>query len=311
METQAVEATYSQIISAENYNRIITQEHLYIATADKILVNIVKTKAENAESISEVVEVGCGPGRILPLLAKIKNINLTGIDHDPSFIKYAGQITAGLPLKVKIADIETYTHNEPVDIFCSMGVHHHISPGEHTNKYLKNILTQLKPGGYYIIGDEFLPNYTNEAEREICLVIWYSHIIADAIKHKYHYLATEEAKTLLDDLETGRHSNTVKTNEQIEFVLSQVTTIDTAARNNDIQNTKLLATEFLQKLNQMCNVNIQGEEALALSRGDYKICDAMLREEANQAGFLVENVQSVGPIKNIGAMCVYTLKKPE
>lgn len=310
MENQEVEATYSQIINAENYNRIITEEHLYIASADRILTNTVKALVANTRSACEVVEVGCGPGRILPLLAEIKNINLTGIDHDPAFVKYAGQITANLLLEVKTADIEKYTHGKLVDVFCSMGVHHHISKGERTTEYLKNLFNQLKSGGYYILGDEFLPNYTNETEREIRLVIWYSHIIADAIKHNYNYLAAEEAKTLLDDLEAGRHSDAIKTNEQIEFVLSHATTIDIVARNNNMELAELFATEFLQRLSQMYNINIQGEKALDLSRGDYKICDAILRKEAAQAGFLVEDLQSIGPIQNIGAMCVYTLKKP-
>ena len=55
------------------------------------------------------------------------------------------------------------------------------------------------------MSDEFIPEYENEDERNIKLTIWYAHVIANAIKQNYQYLAQEEAKTsLLSD--SLRHS---------------------------------------------------------------------------------------------------------
>ena len=72
-------ATYSKIISPGEYNRIMTDEHLYIAVADKLVKDFVE-KEVTGKANPEVVEIGCGPARITPLFLEIPNIRLTATE---------------------------------------------------------------------------------------------------------------------------------------------------------------------------------------------------------------------------------------
>ncbi len=308
MTFTGLEASYSKIIDANDYIRTVSHEHIYIASADQLLTSILKDKAASFGQ-AEVVELGCGPGRILPLLASVENIKLTGVDHDEDFIEHAKRITNHLKLELKIADVTTYKHPSPVAIFCSMGFHHHVPKGAVNNTYLLNVFNQLVSGGYYILADEFIPHYNNDKERELALVIWYSHVIADALKRGYPYLAEEESKTLLDDIYTGRTENAIKTGRQIQQVMSKVMAINAAAEAKKRDTAISLAEELIQEINKDFTSTLNNN-TLDLSRGDYKVCDKVLRAEVESVGFLVEAVKSIGPIDHIGAMSVYTLKKP-
>ncbi len=330
--------SYSEIISPEDYNRLMSKEHLYIAAADQFIAKIIK---EAAQKNAEVVELGCGPARVLSLTAQIPYINLTGIDVDRIFLSYSREVLKNTSVQLKYGDAETYQHNKPVDIFYSQGFHHHISKGLKTENYLKNLYNQLKPGGIYILSDEFVPDYQNENEREIKLVIWYSHIIAHALHHGYDYLAQEEAKTLLDDIYEGRNIINIKTPKQIEFVLSKVEAIDNFARKkqknsdmtglprskaprNDVERevviaseawrsrktkTENLAHEFLVNLEHHHNLSLYNDPTLDFSRHDYKICENELMHEIKNTGFQIKSFKHFGKIDSVGAMSIYILYK--
>lgn len=301
-----VGASYSQIIDPKPYNEIMSKQHLYMALADQFAVNKIK---ELAIPSAEVVELGCGPARILSLMSEIEGINLTGIDLDREFLDYARSLIMKPNVQILEADVETYKHHKSVDIFCGHGVHHHIKKGIKTSSYLKNVYNSLKEGGFYILTDEFIPNYNNPKDREIKIVIWYSHIIAHAIKHKFTYLAQEETKTLLDDLFEGRTNKPIKSQEQIDLVLSKAVSIDEASRENNLEAAKRLAEEFLAELEIYHNLSSYGDATIELSRGDYKICESVFKQEIEEANFRIESVKSFGPIETIGAISVYTLRK--
>ena len=100
----------------------------------------------------------------------------------------------------------------------------------------------------YIVGDEFIPDYQNEQERALKLVVWYSHIINNAIKKNYTFLAQEEAKTLLDDLQEGDVNIGYKNQAQIDFTLAKVSEIDIAAMQNNSKLATKLANEYIEKI---------------------------------------------------------------
>jgi SAM-dependent methyltransferase len=301
--------SYSSIISSEDYNHLMTNEHLYINTADAYIERVIKEKAANKHL--QVVELGCGPARVARFIAKLNNISLTAVDIDSVFCEYAKEIAIKNQLKMNIirSDIDLFQHTQLVDIFYSQGFHHHVEKGKKTHKYLSNAYNQLAEGGYYILSDEFIPNYTNENERNIKLVIWYSHIIAHALKNNYTFLAIEEAKTLLDDLQESKNDQNLKSQEQLELVLSYVEKIDTKAKNN-ILEAEAYATSFINDLDSLFNTKINElDPSMNLSRRDYKICDRVIREEAEKVGFIIKQVRSFGPIKTIGGMSIYILEK--
>lgn len=301
-----VGASYSQIIQPADYNRIVSNEHIYMAAADHYLVKKIK---ELAFPSAEVVELGCGPARVLPLIGEIEGIRLTGVDLDDQFLAYAQQVIKNANTKIVVADIETYKHDREVDIFYSHGLHHHVAKGTKTTNYLKNIYNNLKKGGYYILIDEFIPNYYTHEERELKVVIWYSHVIANAIKNNFLYLAQEESKILLDDLYEGRTHENVKNQEQIDLVLTSVVPIDQAAKNGELNQAEQLAKEFLSTLEKYHNLEKHGDLTIDLSRGDYKICDKVLREEVKMANFNIEDIKAFGSAETIGSVSIYMLRK--
>ena len=293
------DATYGKIIAAEEFNKINNDQHLYIAASDEI----IKSWTEEHGGI-EVVEFGCGPARLLQKLDLIRGINLTGVDHDQDYVEYAR--TKVDKAKVVMSDVESYQHAEKIDVVVTQGAHHHFSKPP---QYLENVVAQLSDNGIYILCDEFLPNYHTEYERRIRATIWYSHIIADAIKKGYDQLALEEAKTFLDELNTENDETRIKTPEQVELVLNQVTTINERAIKDYLAMAEVLAGRFLGQLSKIYSWEPNNDPTLDLSRGDYKICDSVLRAEIAHFGLMVEKKKSIGPIRNIGGMTIYVLKK--
>ena len=297
-------STYSQIITPEDYNRIMNDEHLYIADSDIIVKQLVDEEIKK-NGAKEIVEIGCGPGRLLIKIAKIKGINLTAIDHDPAFINHCKNIINNKQVNLILADITNYKHANKVDVFYSQGVHHHISKNEDLQKYLKNVYDNLKINGVYIVSDEFLAEYKNEKQRKIKAILWYSHIIGNAQKSGFNYLAQEEAKTLIDDLDEEKNNKNIKTREQIDLVLNYAPKISTI----NFENVEVIAKEFLSKLNIRLNVKKHGDPTLDLSRVDYKICDSVFRKDVESFGFKIEKLKTLGPVTNLGGFGIYLLRK--
>lgn len=303
--------TYSSIISAADYMELMTKQHLFIAAADK---EICRSTVERVlRGARNIVELGCGPGRLLkPLQSSLKvfkDVKLSGVDLDPVFLEYARSIVDATRTQIIEADVRLFQPLEPVDIFLSQGFHHHVQKGDAVNDYLSNVRTQMSEGGVYILGDEFLPDYHDEEERRVKAVIWYAHIISNAIKKGHNYLAQEEAKTLIDDLNEADIPDSIKTQDQIQLVLKRVQKIEAASASKDLKNANKLAERLLETLACMRNYQATGDQTVDLSRGDYKICDEVLKEELEAAGLFVERVKHIGPIKTVGAMSVYTIKK--
>ena len=134
-------------------------------------------------------------------------------------------------------------------------------------------------------------------------------IIAHALKHSHHYLAQEEAKTLLDDLQTGRVDENIKTIDQINLVLYYAPKIDAFAKAGELQEASKQAKLFLNELAVINNFTHNNDITLDASRGDYKICDVVFTKEIEQAGFKVIEKAPYGPIETIGALVVYVLQK--
>ncbi len=298
--------SYSQIITPADYNRIVTYEHLYIDVADRYLVKKIKElKAPGAE----VVELGCGPARALQFVSQIEGINLSALDVDEDFLTYAREVIKNASINIIRADVETYKHLKEVDIFYSHGLHHHIEKGQKTRNYLKNVYENLKHGGYYILIDEFIPNYTTPKEREIRLVIWYAHVIAHAIRHGHDYLAQEESKILLDDLYEGRSVENIKSQKQIDLILGRAEIIDQVARQGKLEEAEALSKAFLLALEGYHNLEKHEDLTIDLSRGDFKISDQALKEEVEKVGFIIEEAKAFGHAETIGSVSVYVLKK--
>jgi SAM-dependent methyltransferase len=302
--------TYSTILGPAEYNEIIGQ-HRYIGAADRAIVQMLQWECEQGRE--RVLDFGCGPARLLPLMATVPKIELYGIDHDPIFVQFGRELLArqGLGSTVTIIEQDLLDHrpSEPYTTIYSSGVHHHLNKAE-VERYLRQIYSLLAPGGCYILSDEFLPAYADEIGRRTRAAIWYSHIIDHAQRDGHPTLAIEEAKTLLDDLEEGSEGHGTKQPAQIEEILRSVGAINAYATNGSRTLAELYAGALLGRISKLQDGVSVSDPSMTLSRGDYKIDHRRLVTEVETAGFIVEGIQSYGPILTIGAMAVYILRKP-
>ena len=297
--------TYSTIISPDSYNRLMSV-HRYIPESDRAILEQVQKYRSQKEV--NILEVGCGPARILPLLATIPNATVLGVDHDKTFVEYAKQKITDLDLKntsIIESDILAMNTDHRFDIVVSQGFHHHIDKKD-VHRVLTKIHELLTPDGVYILSDEFLPPYTNEKERRRNVVVWYSHIIASALTDGENELAIEESKTLLDDLGLG-----LKTPEQIDLVLRSVQTINENAMSNRVDEAHRLDEGFINVCQKLIPDHQSGDAKFDLSRGDYKIDHEHFVQEAATARFRIVESVTFGPLVPIGGMHVNVLRKEE
>lgn len=285
---------YSDIIAPEVYNRLMSV-HAYIPASDRVIAQVLR--AAVGERSQEIIEVGCGPGRILSQLkGAVPHAHVLGIDYDPVFVAYAQREHSD---SVVCADVMEYYPQVPVHAIVSQGFHHHVAKA-HVHDLLHRLHSWLAPGGVYILGDEFLPSYENEEGRRLRCVTWYSHIIANALKKGEDLLAREEAKTLLDDLQIAH-----KTERDIARVLSVCGAVDREWR----VGVHEAAAKLLADLDTHADRSVSGDHTLDLSRGDYKIDHAHFIAEVEHAGFRVASVQTFGPHLLCGSMSIFVLRK--
>lgn len=191
---------YSELIEPNTYHSIM-RDHLYIRETDEKIFDLINEKALKASNKLNICEIGGGTGALTELIVRIKNINLTIIEVDINFYTIlVKKFSKYNNVTIVHADIMDYKFEKSIDIFFSMGVHHHISKGEVTTNYLLHVKSNLSKGGIYLLADEFIPSYNNDKERTLNLILWFAHIIESARIQGFNMLAIEEARTLYYDI---------------------------------------------------------------------------------------------------------------
>ncbi len=96
--------------------------------ADVIFNLLVKKVGDRAHA--EIVELGCGSGWMSAILLQLPNIRLTGVDRSSSELGLAREHYESARSRYVEADVLHYEHPNPVDVFCSLGLHRTVSKGE-------------------------------------------------------------------------------------------------------------------------------------------------------------------------------------
>lgn len=110
-----------------------------------------KIKSVNPKKL---LDVGCGTGTMISMLAEDKNISLAGIDLTEEMLNVARE-RLGNRAELKLGDSENlpWDNNSFDTIICSNSFHHYPEP----MKVLNEMLRVLKPKGHLIIGDPTMP----------------------------------------------------------------------------------------------------------------------------------------------------------
>ena len=120
----------------------------------KFLIDIISNQ-NIINSESNVLDFGCGMGRVSRELVKTFNCNVIGVDISTSMLNFA-KLYVNNPSK--FTPLIRHTTPNSIDVCISTFVLQHT---ENPEKEIKNIFNVVKPDGYFILLNEhhrFVPN---------------------------------------------------------------------------------------------------------------------------------------------------------
>ncbi|GGO94252.1 class I SAM-dependent methyltransferase [Wenjunlia tyrosinilytica] len=133
--------------------------HPDITDGDLLIVDLVRKRAEALGRALTVMDVGSGSGVVSELLARgLPGHRVIANEVEPHLIAQARARMAAVP-NGEVFDRPFQEWSEPLDVVISWGSHHHLP-----NTYLDHVRSLLGEEGVLIIGDEFCPEYCDEAD---------------------------------------------------------------------------------------------------------------------------------------------------
>lgn len=125
---------------------------------------VLEYLSQNIPKNTTTIDIMCGPGDLLGKIhLKRKDIKLTGLDIDERYISYARKKHPKINFKLK--DILSWETNEQYDVVICTGSIHHI-PYDKQKDVIEKIASLTKPGGFALISDCYIDDYSNEIERK-------------------------------------------------------------------------------------------------------------------------------------------------
>ncbi|NEP39819.1 MAG: class I SAM-dependent methyltransferase, partial [Okeania sp. SIO2H7] len=137
---------------------LMRKGHPQIAQGDAYIIKLIRQHCQRLGRSFRILDVGCGTGYFASkLLKSLPDLELIVAEEEPDVV---------VKLKHRLADTKATVFDRPfeewneyVDIIISWGSHHHLPPN-----YLTHAKQVLKKDGVLILGDEFCPDYSNEAD---------------------------------------------------------------------------------------------------------------------------------------------------
>jgi SAM-dependent methyltransferase len=113
-----------------------------------------------------ILDAGCGPRVIVPYLKKIGNIDYTGIDSNPEYIRKAGQRYSDAHYNFRCADVSAIQSmgTGEFDIVIMIGVLHHLDDGQ-AGGCMQSIAKLLKNNGRFCSFDGVYDEKVSRVER--------------------------------------------------------------------------------------------------------------------------------------------------
>lgn len=309
---------YGKTVTPELYINAL-QGHQYIPQSDQIIRNLIERHyRRNDENWQNILDVGCGPGRLTFDVAK-DNCTVLGLDISETFIKYAEEIRLQktkincMP-SFQVGDFakDTLANLHEGELFHTIfmqGVMHHIH-GQDREKFFRRSFDLLRPRGIFIVGDEFIKDYESEDERIMNVAKFYLHIIDEARKGGFHELAEEEAKNLIDDCFSRTEFAGRATEPSFEKIYDCADKVNESFYESGYFaggcNTRIqyLLAWIKNSIDGLIDVDTTN-----FNRGDFKVSTTKFIQEAAQYGFKLEEKYEVGPVQYLGGMGVLLFMK--
>ena len=182
----------SNYINIKEYHEAEATHPFYKEMVDEML-NQIKNISSKKET--RVVEFGAGTGLFTKELLEINNLKVDAVEIDEVCYSYLQNNLGNKGANLILGDAITYSGDYFYDVVVSCFAHDHI----HFDKrfdYAKNVARNLAPGGFYIVGHEIIPHFSNEEERIKALRSFQGYIIWKAIQDGCEKVAGLELESL-------------------------------------------------------------------------------------------------------------------
>lgn len=135
------------------YYKRAMEGHVYIQETVDALVDTVCARLSRMSGRPRVLEIGSHAGTIsVPLTRRAPSVDLIIAEQNPTLIELSRRRLEARPVQYHQGPLASVT--PAVDLVLSIARHHHLP-----HDYLAGVRAALAPDGYYVLGDEFCPEY--------------------------------------------------------------------------------------------------------------------------------------------------------
>lgn len=128
------------------------------------LRRVIDHVVEHALRGGSLVDVMSGPGYLLGEIGRARgDLSLTGVDIDPRYVAFGRKTYPNAVFRRR--DVLFWKPVQKFDVVLCTGAIHHV-PYERQERAIANIASLVKPGGFAVISDCYVNEYTNETERK-------------------------------------------------------------------------------------------------------------------------------------------------
>jgi len=159
---------------------IYEQELLYMPYRES-LRRVLEHLCSNSPHDGSLLDLMCGPGYLLGEIAsRREDLKLKGVDIDERYIPHA---KAKYPhIDFELGDILSWQPEEQYDVVTCTGSLHHI-PYEQQENAVQRMASMIKPGGFVLISDCYVDDYSNETERKVAAAKLGSEYLRETIQN--------------------------------------------------------------------------------------------------------------------------------
>lgn len=160
------------------------------------VIDIITTDAPHGGSMLDMM---CGHGYLAGQIAERRaDLSLHGVDLDEANIAYAkGKYQTP---EFEVGDILTWQADQQYDVVACTGALHHL-PYERQKDGIQRIASMVKPGGFAIISDAHIDDYTTDEERiRAAGMLGTEYLLATIENGAPNYVITDTIGILVDDV---------------------------------------------------------------------------------------------------------------
>ncbi|NDJ19132.1 class I SAM-dependent methyltransferase [Myxacorys almedinensis] len=203
-EANLLKAEMSRYIEINTYDEYEEDHAYYKEMMAKMLDSIASHRQKQNEESRRcrILELGAGTGIFTKRLATLPNVEIVAIEIDQVCLQRLEKRFHQCDFVTVVhADSCSFVQPNAFDYICSSFSDHHIERSQKAN-YLEQVKQNLKPGGLFVVGDEFLRTYDprDRGAWQRALKDYHHHIIAIAHQHGHAELAALESQALWSGL---------------------------------------------------------------------------------------------------------------